>query len=518
MKVFIFLLTLLSFFLSVNLKSQITWVSQSSPAVGDVHKVYAVNSNLVYAMTDFQIIKTTNGGTNWFVTHNHVAHGDSAFSHWSWPTTEMCYASIWWRGGYFKSTNSGGSWVYFPGPSWPRVTGMQFMINQNQDTVGFMTYRYSNGFSVSTTGGRTWNTFGVPGQTDIESIYFINDQTGWVYGYPGIFSKTTNRGFTWTTISGGGPWRMIMLSENIGYGYSSDVIKTTNGGFNWIQVSSGLPGDYFGTGLFFHDVNSGWVSRFVDNGLFKTTNSGVTWVQQNLGLQSPWISDISFSGYNTGWCVGHFNDNSAMILKTSNGSGVTPPVAPTLISPPNSSTGQSLTPLLDWDSLSSATSYRVQLSLENTFSSTIIDSSNISIAQYQVAPGLLQNNNLYYWRVNATNVGGTSPYSSIWNFRTGLVGINPINSEIPETYKLYSNFPNPFNPSTLIKFDIPKQSFTKLVVYDLLGREVAVLLNEQLNAGRYETTFDASQFSSGMYFYKLETESFIDVKKMVLIK
>jgi len=95
---------------------------------------------------------------------------------------------------------------------------------------------------------------------------------------------------------------------------------------------------------------------------------------------------------------------------------------------------------------------------------------------------------------------------------TGTVG------ETPDSYKLSQNYPNPFNPVTLINFAIPKTGFVSLKVYDLLGKEVSSLVNETKAAGNYNVMFDASKLSSGIYFYKLETSSFTDTKKMVIIK
>lgn len=90
--------------------------------------------------------------------------------------------------------------------------------------------------------------------------------------------------------------------------------------------------------------------------------------------------------------------------------------------------------------------------------------------------------------------------------------------ETPVSYKLSQNYPNPFNPVTLINFAIPKTGFVSLKVYDLLGKEVSSLVNETKAAGNYNVMFDASNLSSGIYFYKLETSSFTDTKKMVIIK
>ncbi len=91
-------------------------------------------------------------------------------------------------------------------------------------------------------------------------------------------------------------------------------------------------------------------------------------------------------------------------------------------------------------------------------------------------------------------------------------------NEIPESFKLYDNYPNPFNPSTNIKFDIAKESNAKLVVYDILGKVIDEPLNEHREAGGYELVWDASKFSSGVYFYKLTAGEFTETKKMILTK
>ena len=94
---------------------------------------------------------------------------------------------------------------------------------------------------------------------------------------------------------------------------------------------------------------------------------------------------------------------------------------------------------------------------------------------------------------------------------------------IPQKYYLYQNYPNPFNPVTKIKFDIPtdvkrKTSEVKLIIYDILGKEIQTLVNEQLQPGTYEVTFDGSNFASGVYFYQLRSGDFVETKKLVLLK
>lgn len=99
-----------------------------------------------------------------------------------------------------------------------------------------------------------------------------------------------------------------------------------------------------------------------------------------------------------------------------------------------------------------------------------------------------------------------------------FVGIHLISDILPVKFNLYQNYPNPFNPVTNIKFDVPKSSFVTIKIYNVLGKEVAVLLNEIKSAGSYAIDFDASHISSGVYFYRIETESFSETKRMMILK
>ena len=101
---------------------------------------------------------------------------------------------------------------------------------------------------------------------------------------------------------------------------------------------------------------------------------------------------------------------------------------------------------------------------------------------------------------------------------TTPIGIQNITSELPTEYKLHQNFPNPFNPVTNINFDIIKSGVVKITVYDLLGREVETLVNQDMSPGRYKLDFNAANYASGMYLYKITTNDFVDVKKMLIVK
>ncbi|MBL7129039.1 MAG: T9SS type A sorting domain-containing protein [Ignavibacteria bacterium] len=196
---------------------------------------------------------------------------------------------------------------------------------------------------------------------------------------------------------------------------------------------------------------------------------------------------------------------------------VSAPLAPVLVSPVNGATLVATNPLLDWDNSVFAESYRIQVSTDSGFTGTVYDSSNITITEFQIHNNGLTINTTYYWRVNATNIAGTGPFSIIFHFTTGATNISGKN-EIPEEFRLYNNYPNPFNPTTKIKFDIPKHSYIKLIVYDVLGREIMTLINEKLGAGKYEVNWTASGYPSGVYFFRLITNDFSSTKKLILLK
>ncbi len=138
----------------------------------------------------------------------------------------------------------------------------------------------------------------------------------------------------------------------------------------------------------------------------------------------------------------------------------------------------------------------------------------------------------YFQRWNGTGNGsysGTDPNGTITSMSNVTVqsavfdtippiGIQNLNNGVPKVYQLHQNFPNPFNPVTKIKFDLPEQSNTQVRVYDILGNEVAVLYNGDLKAGFYEIDFNASIYASGVYFYRIDAGSYSSVKRMVLVK
>jgi hypothetical protein len=116
----------------------------------------------------------------------------------------------------------------------------------------------------------------------------------------------------------------------------------------------------------------------------------------------------------------------------------------------------------------------------------------------------------------AYNIAPNNTYHAVEG--SGLFGIENISSQIPNSISLYQNYPNPFNPSTKIKFDILKEEFVKLIIYDIMGREIETLVKQKLKPGIYSVDFNANKLSTGVYFYQLHSGSFTETKKMILTK
>jgi len=162
--------------------------------------------------------------------------------------------------------------------------------------------------------------------------------------------------------------------------------------------------------------------------------------------------------------------------------------------------GSTWTPIISWSG-----SNNVRCSHEYK---SLPGASNISNLKVRFIS--LQTNHTYsesWWVIDNVTIWGDL-----------LTGVTKNEGQIPTDYALSQNYPNPYNSTTKIKFDIPKASYVKLIVYNVLGREIKTLVKEKLNAGRYDINLDGSSYPSGVYFYKLITDEYVDVKRMVLIK
>jgi hypothetical protein len=195
---------------------------------------------------------------------------------------------------------------------------------------------------------------------------------------------------------------------------------------------------------------------------------------------------------------------------------IVPPGIPVLQTPANSSVNQELTLTLTWGTVTGAATYRLQVATDSLFATLVVNDSTLTSANRPVSS--LLSNTKYYWRVNAKNGGGTSSYSSIFNFRTKLgTGVEENKPPVPTEFFMAQNYPNPFNPTTNINFGVPQNSSVKIAIYDMLGREVATLVNTNYTPGYYTVPFNASKLASGMYMYRMTSQSLTGDQKLVAI-
>jgi hypothetical protein len=145
---------------------------------------------------------------------------------------------------------------------------------------------------------------------------------------------------------------------------------------------------------------------------------------------------------------------------------------------------------------------------------------NVNYIVYTYSDGIIVDN---LGNVYVTGGAGAVGYSNQVDMCTikysqPLYGIKRISDKVPQRFVLFQNYPNPFNPVTIINYELPKVGYVKLIIYDIIGKEVATIVNQKQNPGKYQVTWDASNFSSGVYFYSLEYNGGIMTKKLVLLK
>nr|HMT13009.1 T9SS type A sorting domain-containing protein [Ignavibacteria bacterium] len=168
------------------------------------------------------------------------------------------------------------------------------------------------------------------------------------------------------------------------------------------------------------------------------------------------------------------------------------------------------------DSSSNEDKFMIERSTNGGTNWVIRDSVAAGVVQY-TDNGLTQNTQ-YCYRVFAKNcMGASAPTTQVCGTTT-FVGVSQTGAEIPKVFNLYQNYPNPFNPVTNIKFDIPRESFVKITIYDALGRIVRDIVNQNMQPGSYSIDWNASSNASGIYFYRIQAGDYVNEMKMVLVK
>jgi photosystem II stability/assembly factor-like uncharacterized protein len=334
------------------------------------------------------------------------------------------------------------------------------------------------------------------------SIFMKHPDTVFISGNDGKILRTVNGGNNWIQIYTDTLkqfWGLFFVNSNTGFTAGSNglILKTTNKGDNWTTLNSTTSTAL--DGIYFVNETTGYVGGA--NIFLKTTDAGQTWVNKLGSFISPFetAEDVYFADANTGI----YGTNASRIVKTTNG-------------------GDS------W--------YLVNNIIGGAVWGLEFPAPNIGYACTDSGKVMKTVNGGENWIVQNTPLTGTDHFYEIsfpsvntgyvctWSGKIlkttdgGATYVNNTNSGIPREYKLFQNYPNPFNPTTNIKFAIPENGQVTLKVYNIIGKEIKTLVDGNMQAGEYETNFDARGMSSGIYFYKLESGDFKDIKRMVLLK
>ena len=469
------------------------------------------NLNTGFAVTDFgTILKTTNSGINWM--------SDSSFrpsKEKSGIFTDVVYADsnnihiIGGGGTNIKCNNDGVTW--------------NVNIGNKKDIRANYFTDAKNGYCVGEIGiimktpdlGLTWIYQDSETENQLNTVYFADKNTGFTAGDNGVIMKTTDAGNVWSVQNSNTNINdninsIYFFDENTGIavgGNDNDesalILRTTDGGDNWQTIdiinSAGSL-----TSVCFINSFTGFISG--KNGMiYKTGNSGNSWSYNNISTYN--LNSISFKDSLTGITVGE----NGVIYKTTNAGS-------------------------NWNFLTSG-NYKTLFNVKYK-----IDNSLIATGENGVILTSLNGGN--NWNINNTTTDNAiyslhisdnsetylfGKFGSVLksNLQKNLLAAKIKNNEAND-FKLSQNYPNPFNPGTKINFTIPQDARrekqdVKIVIYNALGKEVQVLINEKQNPGNYTVNFNGAEYPSGVYFYKLQVsdingKEFSETKRMLLIK
>ncbi len=476
------------------------WSSANTNLQSPIVSAYFANINTGFVINNYKCARTTNRGLNWStirdtsLTMNTALYfngEDSGFvcnqnakmfktlnsgNNWQLIIGEK-YSSLFdikfidpntgWsvgeKGMVWKTTNSGTNWIYYVADTNCNLKSFSF-INSQTGWAGGSNLVSGSKLFQTTNGGLNWNAKVSPG-SNISIVYFNDINNGWV-AYDSLF-RTTNGGANWVNKGIFSSWfeftSLQFIDSQTGWISGWEMFKTTNGGNNWFIIPYG--GGNMHNNMYFINAQTGWIgwANSNNNGenVYKTTNGGYNWVMENL-IGGNFKQNIKFVNQNSGWVI-----SSPFVFKTTNGGN-------------------------NWN--------RYLLPSNNTI------------------------NSVYFVNENTGWIAGDN--STIIKSINGGVGIKQIENSIPAGFKLFQNYPNPFNPTTTIKFTVHQVSsphglggdLVLLNVFDVTGREVQTLVNESLQPGTYETTFDGSNLTSGVYFYQLTFGNYKETKKLLLLK
>jgi photosystem II stability/assembly factor-like uncharacterized protein len=486
-----------------------TFTYQANPMLADLHKIYFYNSNIGWAAGNDNnvVLRTTNGGNNW-----QMPAGASQSFTWAFRLATDS-AGTW--GSIFSLSSLNPDEIFLCanlhvyrslnyGQSFQPISSMipwgntpHSLVISPKDSTRILAaydslqtsppYVFHGKIYRTTDYGNTWSaTFIQDIDPDSNPLAIDSDHPDTVYlgTTDSLVFLSTDFGLTWAPT---GPSHLGKICSIIvvkghpnillcGSAHSSDsayVYRSTDYGITWnvVYTSTGLGPEIPCLTSCVLTPDTYYFTSFLSGsgnsgGVFISTNDGLTWIRNNAD-PGAWGLSVANDDPNV---IIFGNGGGTTAILTTNGGG-------------------------NWTSLPDIPGF-----------------ANQSLLCFNRKVILTQQNRFVFQLI---------PYNNT------PIGIQPISTEIPKQFSLHQNYPNPFNPSTNIGFRIARFGFAKLTVYDILGKEIAVILNENLKPGVYKVSWDASNYPSGVYFYKLVVEpsdhlersdGYVESKKMILLK
>lgn len=514
-----------------------SWVEKNSGTTENLNDVVMIDSLTAIVVGNYSsILKTTDAGETWRNTAPEVdcAPGtDCVFNLNSIRFFDKMNGIVAGESVLLITSNGGEEWQFLPKPSFNNFTCISNLMLDNIFIGDDSGYVYN-----SRDTGKTW-TSEHPTSLPIKSIYPLK---GIDTQLSEIFALTSK---TLLIKSGSAEWKDwgtlgFFLANDSAYkgGFSDNGTHFIVGSYGDSQLYTIIirlrpPDSYWhNVGIAYDEgtlyglsiPSSEVIYTCGDYGkIFKSTNYGDNWFRLNTPTTQK-LNSIYFFNNDRGFAVG----DSGTILYTKTG-GISeennPPSPFNLLEPFDESlmtVPRSLT--FKWQAASDPdgdpVNYTVLISHDSgvTWDSygPVTDQTELQIHSPAPGPGR------YFWTVIANDGILATPGIDVFTFNIHV--ISDVESEnIIKEYELSQNFPNPFNPTTKIKFSIPvvetgHASFVQLKIYDILGKEIATLVNEEKPSGEYEVEWNAAGFASGIYYYQLKGDNFKETKKVLLLK
>ena len=501
--------------------SGINWIPINLPVDNTLFGLHFLDKNIGWAVgAEGLIFKTNNGGFDWSVQQN------------NYPNTLMDVFFINDNTGWIvgtgetilKTTNAGVDWIDKSSGLTTALSAL-FFVNEN---IGWATG--PNGQIIkSTNGGDNWESQVSGFNFWLADVFFLDSVNGWIAGGSGRGLKTTNGGTTWTdqliaptTLYDF--YSVYFIDQNNGWACGSYgiMMKTTNGGETWLQEG---PYTFYGlNSTFFIESQTGWAVGY-GGGILKFGNA------PNIGNLNHNNLNLSISDFNstediifTNYPKDYLNVYTLIDVEL-------------LLDTIFHSSDADLTITLSHLGITDTLAHQVGGDGANFINTKILDASLTSISEgsppftgnfkpqspLSTFAGIDPNGD---WKLSIYDgVTGNTGILQAWGIKLYFENLTNISNQtinVAKDFTLNQNYPNPFNPTTKISWQSPVGSWQTLKIYDVLGNEVAILVDKYKPAGSYEIEFQSTvsshQLASGIYFYQLKAGDFIQTKKMILMK